>query len=709
MAKRKVRDNVTGQIIEVDDSQLGDYGLSANDFATPTPQPKQQTTPQPKAKSLSENVGSGALDLLKGALGSILNPVSNFANKALSEQQKSVKNTKKGDIISALTNAAQATKNTFLSPEAGKAAAETASFAVPFGKAKQGADIGMRALTKYLAPGAAVGGLSGVAQENATPQSVTGDALLGAAGGGVLGTLLKTGKLTSTGTRKILGGTGQKLEEQATKTILRATPSSVKNAIQDHGLDVNNLYTKHFKGITDYDEILGKASDRGSGGLLGGKIEAAETTINKEIKAAGSTIRFSADEFTKALNKEKSLLKKTIGNESKVADLDQLIKDVEKRFKNGASAKQLLDMKRAADSKFGKSVTETEKGSVVTSTQKVLANTARSLLKSRFRNITKALDEETELYTLKPILNGARAGEEGGRGGLGMIDALFTGAGGMTGGPLGAALGLGIKKAAEDPKIVGGLGNILNKASQGMQKPNAELNPMLMQILGQVSSRGGRLLPNVSTTSATEAQANSQNYNNNPSQDSFHADTLSQADSNVNSQPDQAKVVKQALTIAMMQDLANGGKNITELKAISDAMTQAYETEGEDAKKYSEGDKKFLLAKNEAMKAMSLLGQGSVTSGKFPAAKSEVEEFFGVQNPNTTQFKAQLATARTAARNALLGANMSDAEMESYLDAIFSYSNEPEIIKAKLQTFIKSMQDYEGSIAGHTPDQLLAQ
>src|SRR3990167_252642 len=149
---------------------------------------------------------------------------------------------------------------------------------------------------------------------------------------------------------------------------------------------------------------------------------------------------------------------------------------------------------------------------------------------------------------------------------------------------------------------------------------------------------------------------------------------------------------------------AGATETAQQIKSLYD-MEAAYQKGNKEVtKKYSEGDKKFLLAKNEATKAFGLLERG-VNTGKMAAVGSKVGEFFGTQAPATTAFKAQLATARTAARNALLGANMSDRELESYLDAIFSFSNEPKIIRQKLITFINSMQDYESSIAGPTlPD-----
>ena len=64
---------------------------------------------------------------------------------------------------------------------------------------------------------------------------------------------------------------------------------------------------------------------------------------------------------------------------------------------------------------------------------------------------------------------------------------------------------------------------------------------------------------------------------------------------------------------------------------------------------------------------------------------------FGVQDPDRTALRSKIATARTVARNALLGANMSEQELNSYLDAMFDINRPTEILKQKLQTFIQDM------------------
>lgn len=153
----------------------------------------------------------------------------------------------------------------------------------------------------------------------------------------------------------------------------------------------------------------------------------------------------------------------------------------------------------------------------------------------------------------------------------------------------------------------------------------------------------------------------------------------------------------------LAQAIAIDPKNRTTYQAIYEAYREQYKDTTPKPKSLSEGDKKFALAEQEASKALQVLEAGGVDSGKIAKFGSGFSEFFGTQDEATTAFKGQIATARTAARNALLGANMSDKEIESYLDAVFDYGQEPKILKARLRSFVNSMKDYREYIAGAPP------
>lgn len=525
--------------------------------------PQQQAPKAPEKSILQGNLGGDKLVSGDNPLSNILNALASPFVKLgqavpktqndLAQYQQTLPDAK-GNLPQALKNALNLTgrfaKDTIANPDVLKnETAAATTFVNPVANSLKGT----------LAKGALIGA------GQSLPQAQNAEDVLGGATGGATGNAI-LGKLLPTIGSKVIGGllkkTGGAIEGQAVQKTLQASPSVARNAIEDHGLDINKIYKKNFGQETNYDTLLGDASARGGGGLFGEKINAAEQAIKSEIKGAGSTIRFSADKLTKAIEKEKATLKKTIGNDEKITAIDQLLTDTQERFKNGASASQLLALKRAADSKFGKAVTETDKGSVTTSVQKSLGNVSRGLLKSRFKNIKDALDTETELYTLKPILNSARGSENvSGKGkiGLGDIGALSPI---LFGNPLAAGAAFAGKKAIESPALLNKAGGALQSTGKGIQQISD--NPMLRQILGQAGARGGAGLPSMAQ------QSNDASLQSPDLQEQAPVTEASDGGQ------DKKALVKQALAMAMLQDMSNGGKNITELKAISDTIDNLY-------------------------------------------------------------------------------------------------------------------------------------
>jgi hypothetical protein len=82
----------------------------------------------------------------------------------------------------------------------------------------------------------------------------------------------------------------------------------------------------------------------------------------------------------------------------------------------------------------------------------------------------------------------------------------------------------------------------------------------------------------------------------------------------------------------------------------------------------------------------------SISTGPISGRLSKVAEITGTEDEKQTQLKSKIASARTAARNALLGANMSDKELESYLDATFDITLPAPILLTRVKTFISDMK-----------------
>lgn len=276
--------------------------------------------------------------------------------------------------------------------EQAKMFAELASFLVPFGK-------GANLVTRALLPGAGMGALRGMSKDDASVGSVLTDATTGAATAGILDKVLGVG-----------GAVKDAVVKKAQQSFTRATPSMWQKAVEEHGIDVNKLASKYIpKGVKNLDDLVGAVEQRGREGIIGQYLDDAERLIQQTARGAGKGIKIYGDDVIKQLQKERSSLAQTLGNESKIKALDNIIKEATKKYSKGMSAEQALSILRSANKKFGKSIVETSGDAVATAAQKIEANTLRNILKKQFPAIKNALDTQSELLTLRPLLNRARS------------------------------------------------------------------------------------------------------------------------------------------------------------------------------------------------------------------------------------------------------------------------------------------------------------
>lgn len=143
---------------------------------TPANTPMVGGAPAVKPKSTTAAIGGAIAGFGQNIVAQTVNPVVDLANVALQTTKGNEKN--KGDLLKSVKSGGERTLKTVTSPEAGKVAAETASFAVPYGKA---GFVG----SKYVAPGAAQGLLTGVSQGDSAEELVGDTALGGGIGGGL--------------------------------------------------------------------------------------------------------------------------------------------------------------------------------------------------------------------------------------------------------------------------------------------------------------------------------------------------------------------------------------------------------------------------------------------------------------------------------------------------------------------------------------------
>ncbi len=176
-----------------------------------------------------------------------------------------------------------------------------------------------------------------------------------------------------------------------------------------------------------------------------------------------------------------------------------------------------------------------------------------------------------------------------------------------------------------------------------------------------------------------------------------------EAEVGLNAQPpidEQTIALRDTLALKLMNSKEIGGKTRSYDEAMNVANLMIKNQTGVDlggtsggtgtTKKMTEKDKAFKSAGILAREALNLLDNG-VATGKFANIGQGISEFFGTSSPEVTTYRSYIANARTALRNAMLGANMSPKEMESLAAAIPSFTDEPAIARQKLTAFIHAM------------------
>jgi len=293
--------------------------------------------------------------------------------------------------------------------------------------------------------GAAAGGAAGSALGERLRQKITGEdyspekmlseaawGSLGGIGGKAIKAASVAGKTaTKEGAKQLAkkslaSQAGGFAKEKAAASFGKLSPTVIRKA-SEAGHDLNKLLIKYKNLGNNYDEILGPISAKGKGGNLGRVLGEAEDVIQSISKTAGSNIRISGDNIISALKSEAESMASVLGGEAKAKALNEIIEQAEKKYAKGITVKQALNIVRKANSKFGKSILETSGDAVATSAQKLEANDLRNSLKSMFPEMGDALDMQSELLTLRPVLNNARAATKAGKVALGRLDVTRPG------------------------------------------------------------------------------------------------------------------------------------------------------------------------------------------------------------------------------------------------------------------------------------------
>lgn len=583
---------------------------------------------------------------------------------------------------------------------------ELGSFAVPFGK---GANIASR----VLVPGATVGAMQAGAQETVTPQSLATGALTGAAGAGILK------GATNTATRAIKGA-GNFLVDKATQGIGKASPSMFEKAVAEKGFNINELIKKYTPAGAGYDDLLGPIKDRGNGGVIGSKLQEAEKIIQATAKQAGSTVRIAGDDLIKALKAEAKNISSELGGASRKKAINSLIKEAEKKYKGGVTVQRALDTLRRANKKFGKNIVDTDPGdAVATAAQKLEGNIMRKTLKQLFPDLAGALDTQSELLTLQPILNRARgtSSTQGSSIRIGNVNPLN---------PMSW-----IEAAANNPRISSRVINPAGSLAEPMQRiasrvPTADAGMVGSQLLS-------RALVGNQQGNTTQNQDNGSYPNR--SQEQERGNTNSELNQNNQITPNnqivpQAQQSQEQFDPNLEVTLTDGTKTTYGALQQKGAFQQATQpqgmTGGLDETKLNELALLALLTGNtkalsqiqayqgiqEKMnpkkdeKALSVTAENKVQLAKSGLrALDEVEKLI-VQDPNKVlksvipgklgarDYDSAAFRAVEGLLRARSGAAIPETEVRRYMSAnLPSIGDSPEEIKFKLSAFRKDLQD----------------
>ena len=314
---------------------------------------------------------------------------------------------------------------------------------------KSGVEVGSWLLPSSKALGiTSVAGKAGLATLGGGMRGF-GSSGYGKALGGTLGGAAIGGGMSALG--QGLKWTGKKIAEKA----IQASGTSENVIIKKFGQTVNDLASKYGKNT---DELLGPISEKNRGGTLGAKLKEAEGIIQQTIDEAGSNLKIDGKIVTKALKEQLKIHQAGLDDEV-VAGLKQIIKNAEQKYKNGITAKQALNILRAANSKFGKAMATTPQGSTAKIAQMTVAETMRDTLKQMFPELKDALTTQSEILTLRPIIEKAR-GSLVQKAGQGLIPKGFELTRPLTYPIIGPILQTGIEKGI--PSAISATGSVLS-------------------------------------------------------------------------------------------------------------------------------------------------------------------------------------------------------------------------------------------------------
>jgi hypothetical protein len=482
--------------------------------------------------------------------------------------------------------------------------------------------------------------------------------------GNIAGKILakNAGRIVAKGAGKAIEKAPNVIQSKAAQAVLKSTRSTFENAANS-GLDINNLMLKWSSKLGNYDDALGAISTKGRGGKIAAAIAEAEDAIQATSRIAGKNIRISGDDIIKSLRSEAKNLATNLGEESKRKALMKIISEAEKKYGKGITVNNAIKTLRQANERFGASILETTGDAVARSAQKVEANVLRTKLKTMFPEIANALETQSELLTLRPILQSSRASTKTGAWKIGQFDLAKPGSWATP---------------------------VLNNenVARGMIKTGenvSEVMPSIKAVTAGFARQGTpRLMMEQPVEQPTEI----------PTETPELPQNISSVDMNQTPEPTNG-ITKEMIQKMMMYDLqTTGGKNIPELETIAGFIPEEAKTS-----KLSDA---AIKATNDYTSALNILGS---LKENITASSGKVGPVGGLSalDPWDTESKslqAKINTARQIVGKAMEGGVLRKEDEEKYKKILPTIYDTPEVAQAKIDYLIQNisaqMQNYTG-------------
>lgn len=674
-----------GGVGTIEEQEFNPQSMQRLDAPTQVQTPTQQTqvqVPNPPQKDLASSIGGALGDFLKSAskpfrvagegavdIGRLLGHATGL--KPITGQEKPVFLSPEEN-----TQVAQNVANpNLLKNSIVQEAAGLGSWAVPFGKASQGAGLLGRILQKAVLPGAAAGALSDIGGGESTPESIAGNAVLGGTGAGAFhalsGILGKGASLAGKG----LTNTSDTLALKS----LRPSPSQQANFFKDTGEKMGDFIKQRGLQGAGYEELTSK-------------VQPLQETFDQITNNPNLKIK-SNDLLGKFTSKIEELNKSSLPEQRAKADYLTKVYDNLKGSLNGDSigADVATSFRKEADDLISNyKFDDTSKGNL---------QLLRDIYQSSVRdaadqagikvNGMSAKELGVELSKHYKLLDVAEKQQFLGQGGtpMGLTGWLGGGLGGSVAGFPGMLAGVAASKAMSNPKVIAGASKLAGNMGEKLTDGGGMLQKILgtNQVSGQVSSRMPSLL-----ASALQSQVGNQQENPDQSQNQFQ--TSAPSPENI---PQGVNSVQRKITPEMIQKVLLAQASGALSSKAADAITKAYELQEKNIKDSGAGPKELsasaaqMLGKANA--ASSALDRIDTTLSKNPL---QLILLNAPGAPGARQLEADYSSLADAIGGLRTGASVSPEQSKYYRNILPKPGDSPETIKSKLEAVRQELQFY---------------